>query len=43
MLAEKRINLIVQFGLKDHPDLPQVPNALKYATAAEQRFGSYRG
>jgi tripartite-type tricarboxylate transporter receptor subunit TctC len=37
MLAEKRINLIVQFGLKDHPDLPQVPNALKYATTPEQR------
>ena len=37
MLAEKRINLIVQFGLKPHPDLPHVPYALKYATAAEQR------
>jgi tripartite-type tricarboxylate transporter receptor subunit TctC len=37
MLAEKRINLIVQFGLKDHPDLPHVPNALKYATTAAQR------
>ena len=32
MLAEKRINLIVQFGLKPHPDLPHVPYALKYAT-----------
>jgi len=37
MLAEKRINLIVQFGLKDHPDLPQVPNALTYAKTAAQR------
>ena len=37
MLAEKRINLIVQFGLRPHPDLPHVPYALKYATTAEQR------
>jgi tripartite-type tricarboxylate transporter receptor subunit TctC len=37
MLAEKRINLIVQFGLKDHAELPQVPNALRHATTAEQR------
>jgi len=37
MLAEKRINLIVQFGLKPHPDLPHVPYALSYATTAEQR------
>jgi tripartite-type tricarboxylate transporter receptor subunit TctC len=37
MLAEKRIRLIVQFGLKNHPDLPQVPNALDYAKTAEQR------
>lgn len=37
MLAEKRINLIVQFGLKNHPELPGVPNALTYATTAEQR------
>jgi tripartite-type tricarboxylate transporter receptor subunit TctC len=37
MLAEKRINLIVQFGLKVHPELPQVPYALSYAKAAEQR------
>jgi tripartite-type tricarboxylate transporter receptor subunit TctC len=37
MLKEKRINLVVQFGLKPHPDLPHVPYALKYATAAEQR------
>jgi len=37
MLAEKRINLIVQFGLKNHPELPQVPNALAYAATAEQR------
>jgi len=37
MLAERRINLIVQFGLKNHPELPQVPNALTYAKAADQR------
>lgn len=37
MLAEKRINLIVQFGLKPHPDLPRVPYALAYAKTAEQR------
>jgi tripartite-type tricarboxylate transporter receptor subunit TctC len=37
MLAEKKINLIVQFGLKNHPDLPHVPNALAYAKTADQR------
>ena len=37
MLAEKRINLIVQFGLKNHPELPQVPNALAYAKTKDQR------
>ena len=37
MLAEKRIRLIVQFGLKNHPELPQVPNALDYAKTAAQR------
>lgn len=37
MLKEKRINLIVQFGLKPHPDLLKVPHALAYAKAAEQR------
>ena len=37
MLAEKRINLIVQYGLKNHPELPQVPNALTYAKTKEQR------
>jgi len=37
MLAQKKINLIVQFGLKDHPELLGVPNALKYATSADQR------
>src|SRR5262245_38776284 len=37
MLAEKRINLIVQYGLRDHPDLPHVPNVLQRATKAEQR------
>jgi tripartite-type tricarboxylate transporter receptor subunit TctC len=37
MLKEKRINLIVQFGLKPHPDLPQVPHALAYARSADQR------
>ena len=37
MLAEKRINLIVQFGLRVHPELPQVPYALSYAKAVEQR------
>lgn len=37
VLKEKRINLVVQFGLKPHPDLPQVPHALAYAKTAEQR------
>jgi tripartite-type tricarboxylate transporter receptor subunit TctC len=37
MLAEKRIRLIVQFGLKKHPELPDVPDALDYAKIAEQR------
>jgi tripartite-type tricarboxylate transporter receptor subunit TctC len=37
MLAEKKINLIVQFGLKNHPELPHVPNALAYAKTADQR------
>jgi tripartite-type tricarboxylate transporter receptor subunit TctC len=37
MLKEKRINLVVQFGLKPHADLPHVPYALNYAKAAEQR------
>ena len=35
MLKEKRINLVVQFGLKPHPDLPHVPYALKYAKAPQ--------
>lgn len=37
MLAEKRIRLIVQFGLKSHPELPHVPNALDYVKTAAQR------
>jgi tripartite-type tricarboxylate transporter receptor subunit TctC len=37
MLNEHRINLIVQFGLKNHPELPKVPNALTYAKTDEQR------
>src|SRR5262245_10822852 len=37
LLKEKRINLVVQFGLKPHSELADVPYALKYATAAEQR------
>lgn len=37
MLAAKRIRLLVQFGLKKHPDLPDVPDALDYAKTAEQR------
>jgi tripartite-type tricarboxylate transporter receptor subunit TctC len=37
MLAEKRINLIVQFGLKNHPEIPKVPNALAHAKTKDQR------
>jgi tripartite-type tricarboxylate transporter receptor subunit TctC len=37
MLAQKRIRLIVQFGLKKHPDLPDIPDALDYAKTAAQR------
>jgi tripartite-type tricarboxylate transporter receptor subunit TctC len=37
MLAEKKIRLIVQFGLKNHAELPDLPNALTYAKTAEQR------
>jgi len=37
MLKEHRINLIVQFGLRKHPDLPDVPNALSFAKTDEQR------
>ena len=37
LLAEHKINLIVQYGLKPHPELPQVPLALNYAKTQEQR------
>ena len=37
MLKEHRINLVVQFGLKNHPDLPAVPNALAYAKTDAER------
>jgi tripartite-type tricarboxylate transporter receptor subunit TctC len=36
LLADKKINLIVQFSLKPHPDLLDIPQALKYAKTAEQ-------
>jgi tripartite-type tricarboxylate transporter receptor subunit TctC len=36
LLAEHKINLIVQYGLKRHPELPQVSLALDYAKTQEQ-------
>jgi tripartite-type tricarboxylate transporter receptor subunit TctC len=37
LLAQHKINLIVQYGLKRHPELPQVSLALDYAKTQEQR------
>ena len=36
-LAEKKINLLAQFGLSKHPDLPEVPLITDFATDDEQR------
>lgn len=36
-IDEGRINVLVQFGLRKHPDLPHVPSALDLATTEEQR------
>jgi tripartite-type tricarboxylate transporter receptor subunit TctC len=37
LLSEHRINLVVQYGIKRHPELPQVSLALDYAKTQEQR------
>lgn len=36
-LKEKKINLLVQLALKKHPDLPDVPFIMDYATSDESR------
>lgn len=36
-LRDKKIRLIVQYGLNRHPDLPDVPTVLEIARTAEQR------
>ncbi|MDB5644130.1 MAG: tripartite tricarboxylate transporter family receptor [Hyphomicrobiales bacterium] len=36
-MTEKKINLLVQLGLKKHPDLPDVPLALDLASNADDR------
>lgn len=37
LLAQHKINLIVQYGLKPNPELPRVPVALSYAKGGDQR------
>jgi tripartite-type tricarboxylate transporter receptor subunit TctC len=36
-LAEKKIVIVAQYGLKKHPDLPDVPHVLSYAKTDDQR------
>jgi len=36
-IDERKINVLVQFGLKRHPDLPDVPMILDYARTEEQK------
>jgi tripartite-type tricarboxylate transporter receptor subunit TctC len=36
-VAEKKINILTQFGLSRHPDLPEVPLVTDFATDDEQR------
>ncbi|CAN0189835.1 unnamed protein product, partial [Phaeothamnion confervicola] len=36
-IEEKKINVLVQFGLDRHPDLPNVPSVLDYAKTDEQK------
>ena len=36
-IDERKINVPVQFGLKRHPDLPDVPVILDYARTEEQK------
>jgi tripartite-type tricarboxylate transporter receptor subunit TctC len=36
-LRDKKINLIVQYGLQRHPELPDVPTIMEMATTEEQR------
>jgi tripartite-type tricarboxylate transporter receptor subunit TctC len=36
-LRDKKINLIVQYGLQRHPELPDVPTIVEMSTTNEQR------
>lgn len=36
-LSEKKISLVLQIGLRPHPDLPDVPTAVDIARTAEQK------
>jgi hypothetical protein len=36
-LAEKKIVVVAQYGLKKHPDLPDVPHVLSFTKTADQR------
>ena len=36
-IDEKKINVLVQFGLGKHPDLPNVPSIMDYAKTDEQK------
>ncbi len=36
-IEEKKLNVLVQFGLNRHPDLPNVPSVLDYAKTDEQK------
>jgi tripartite-type tricarboxylate transporter receptor subunit TctC len=36
-LAQKKIDLIVQFGVKRNPDLPDVPSAIEFARGPDDR------
>jgi tripartite-type tricarboxylate transporter receptor subunit TctC len=36
-IAEKKINLLVQLGLKRHPELPDVPSAMEFAKEPDTR------
>jgi hypothetical protein len=36
-IAQKKLNILVQFGLKKHPDLMDVPNALDLVKNADDR------
>jgi tripartite-type tricarboxylate transporter receptor subunit TctC len=36
-LAQNKLNLLVQFGLRRHPDLPDVPSAIEFAKDSDTR------